>query len=165
MPIMDANAIEVFSRSPEQTRRVGMRLGGFLRAGDVICLQGELGAGKTTLVQGLAAGWGSVDDVSSPTYVLVNIYRRPDSQRLYHLDTYRVETIPEAEELDLDDMISQGPLVIEWPERLGAILPEEHLWIQLTFQDDERRSMLMTGHGDRYEHLLVELRQAIFGVV
>src|SRR5665648_780012 len=72
MPILDANTLEIFSRSPEQTRRIGMRLGMFLQPGDVICLQGELGAGKTTLVQGVAQGWGSLDAVSSPTFVPVS---------------------------------------------------------------------------------------------
>ncbi|HCC79354.1 MAG: tRNA (adenosine(37)-N6)-threonylcarbamoyltransferase complex ATPase subunit type 1 TsaE [Chloroflexi bacterium GWB2_49_20] len=165
MPILDANTLEIFSRSPEQTRRVGMRLGGLLQPGDLICLQGELGAGKTTLVQGLAQGWGSLEAVSSPTFVLVNIYRRPDSSNLFHLDTYRLESIPEAEELDLDDMLMQGPLVIEWPERLKPILPEEYLWVQLAYQDEEQRSMLFSPRGERYVQLLAEFRQSVFGVV
>ena len=76
MPILDAHTLEFFSRSPEQTRRVGMRLGEHLEAGDFICLQGELGAGKTTLAQGLAQGWGTMDSVSSPTFILVNVYQR-----------------------------------------------------------------------------------------
>ena len=87
MPILDAHMLEFFSRSPEQTRRIGMRLGGSLKTGDVICLQGELGAGKTTFVQGLAQGWGSIDTVSSPTFILVNQYRRADGGKLFHLDT------------------------------------------------------------------------------
>ena len=91
MPIIEANAFEFFSRSPDQTRRVGMRLGAMLRSGDVVCLDGDLGSGKTTLVQGVAAGWGSTDAVSSPTFVLVNIYRREDDVRLAHLDAYRLE--------------------------------------------------------------------------
>jgi tRNA threonylcarbamoyladenosine biosynthesis protein TsaE len=142
-----------------------MRLGGFLQPGDVICLQGELGAGKTTLVQGVAQGWGSLDAVSSPTYILVNIYRRPDSCSLFHLDTYRIETISEAEELDLDDMLVQGPLLIEWPERLMPILPEDHLWVKLNYQDDEQRSMLFSPHGERYLELMDEFRQSVFGVI
>lgn len=165
MPILNANTLEIFSRSPEQTRRVGMRLGGLLLPGDVICLQGELGAGKTTLVQGLAQGWGSLDDVSSPTFMLVNIYRRPDSTCLFHLDTYRIESIPEAEELDLEDMLMQGPLVVEWPERLKAILPSASLWVQLTYQAEEHRSMLFSASGERHLRLLADFRQLVFGVV
>jgi len=77
MPILDPNSMEFISRSAEQTRRVGMRLGTLLQTGDVICLIGDLGSGKTTFVQGLASGWGSLDPVSSPTFVLVNVYRHP----------------------------------------------------------------------------------------
>src|SRR5512144_74125 len=102
MPILDAHALEFFSRSPEQTRRLGMRLGTLLQAGDLVCLQGDLGAGKTTLVQGLAQGWGALDGVSSPTFVLVNSYRRPDSRPLFHFDAYRIVSVEEAEELDVD---------------------------------------------------------------
>jgi len=165
MPILDANTLEFFSRSPEQTRRVGMRLGALLEPGDVICLQGELGTGKTTLVQGLAQGWGSLDPVSSPTFVLVNLYRRPDAHCLFHLDAYRLESIQEAEELDMDDMLEQGPLVIEWAERLAALLPRERLWVQMTYQDEEHRAMLFNALGGRYSQILVEFRQAVYGVI
>ncbi len=75
-PILDPHSCELISLSPEQTRRVGMRLGALLQVGDVLALSGDLGAGKTTLMQGIASGWGSLDAVSSPTFVLVNVYRR-----------------------------------------------------------------------------------------
>ena len=68
MPVLDHNSLEFISRSAEQTRRVGMRFGGVLQTGDVVCLAGDLGSGKTTLVQGIAAGWGSLDAVSSPSF-------------------------------------------------------------------------------------------------
>jgi tRNA threonylcarbamoyladenosine biosynthesis protein TsaE len=164
MPILDPNAFEFFSRSPGQTRRLGMRLGRLLRPGDVVCLQGELGAGKTTFVQGVAQGWGSLDPVSSPTFILVNIYRRPDSARLFHLDGYRLESAPEAEELDLDGMLAEGPLLVEWPERLEPALPGERLWLKLEHVDEEQRQMQVTGRGKRYEELLTDYRRVIFGV-
>ena len=90
-----------------------MRLGGELNTGDVICLQGDLGAGKTTFVQGLAQGWGSIDLASSPTFILVNEYRRANGSLIFHLDAYRLESTPEAEELDLDSMLAEGLLIIE----------------------------------------------------
>ena len=164
MPILDPNAFEFFSRSPGQTRRLGMRLGRLLRPGDVICLQGELGAGKTTFAQGVAQGWGSLDPVSSPTFILVNIYRRPDSARLFHLDAYRLESVPEAEELDLDGMLAEGPLLVEWPERLEPALPGERLWLKLEHVDEEQRQMQITGKGQRYEELLADYRRVVFGV-
>src|SRR5436190_23920685 len=100
MPILDLHTTDFFSRSPDQTRRIGMRLGGALQAGDVICLQGDLGAGKTTFVQGLAQGWGSMDAVTSPTFILVNMYRRTDQFQLFHMDAYRLDSIADGEALD-----------------------------------------------------------------
>lgn len=163
MPILDAHTIDFFSRSPEQTRRVGMRLGGSLRAGDVICLQGALGAGKTTLVQGLAKGWGSLDPASSPTFILVNEYRRADGALLFHMDAYRLESVPEAEELDLDAMLTQGPLVIEWPERIRKLIPGEHIWVDLEYLAEEHRQMRFQSRGRRSDSLLEDLRQSMFG--
>jgi tRNA threonylcarbamoyladenosine biosynthesis protein TsaE len=165
MPILAPNTIEFFSRSAEQTRRVGMRLGAMLGPGDLVCLQGDLGAGKTTFVQGLAQGWGSTDAVSSPTFVLVNVYRKPEGAMLFHLDTYRIDSTPEAEELDLDTMLAQGPLVIEWAERVQTLLPAENFWIKLEYLDEEQRLMLVTANGKHYESLLLELRQGMFGFV
>jgi tRNA threonylcarbamoyladenosine biosynthesis protein TsaE len=164
MPILDANSLDFFSRSPEQTRRLGMRLGKLLRPGDLICLQGELGAGKTTLVQGLAQGWGAVDPVSSPTFVLVNVYRRPDAGQLFHLDAYRLDSAAEAEELDLDALLEQGPLVVEWAERVVATLPAERLWAQLEYESEEHREMHFAAEGERYASLLEGLRQGVYGV-
>jgi len=163
MPILDAHTLEFFSRSPEQTRRVGMRLGGLLRRGDVVCLQGELGAGKTTLVQGLAQGWGSLDPVSSPTFIIVNNYRRPDDGQLYHMDAYRLVSAFEAVELDLDEMLAQGPLLVEWPERIQEILPDERMWISFEYIAEENRQLLIRAEGLRYDGLLAELRQVMFG--
>lgn len=163
MPILDSHTIEFFSRSPEQTRRIGMRLGGELKAGDVICLQGNLGAGKTTFAQGLAQGWGSQDSVSSPTFMIVNLYRRANGDQLFHLDAYRLESIPEAEELDLDSMLAEGALIIEWPERLGSLIPEDRLWINLDHVADEQRQMRFNARGKRCDELLDGMRQSIFG--
>jgi tRNA threonylcarbamoyladenosine biosynthesis protein TsaE len=155
MPILDAHTLEFFSRSPEQTRRVGMRLGNLLQSGDVICLQGDLGAGKTTFVQGMAQGWGSLDPVSSPTFIIVNIYRRPDKGQLFHMDAYRLDSTPEAAELDLDEMLAQGSLLIEWPD--------DCMWISFEYVAEENRQMLIRAAGTRYDDLLAKLRQDLFG--
>ncbi len=163
MPILDAHMLEFFSRSPEQTRRIGVRLGGSLKTGDVICLQGNLGAGKTTFVQGLAQGWGSIDSVSSPTFILVNQYRRADGGLFFHLDAYRLDSVPEAEELDLDAMLAEGALIIEWPERLGNLIPAENLWINLDHIAEEHRQMNFHARGKRFDGLLDGVRQSMFG--
>lgn len=165
MPILNPNAMEFISRSASQTRRVGMRLGAYLKSGDVVCLIGDLGSGKTTFVQGLAAGWGSLDQVSSPTFVLVNVYRGPDDQNLYHLDAYRLSGPGEALELDLDELISNGPLVVEWADRIRTALPEESLNVHLHLIDEEQRDMVFSANGERYSDLLVKVRKQIFGVL
>lgn len=156
--------MEFISRSPEQTRRAGMRLGALLKPGDVICLAGDLGSGKTTLVQGISAGWGSLDAVSSPTFVLVNVYRGPRKQRLYHLDAYRLSGPEEAEDLDLHLMQESGPLVIEWAERIESALPQARLWIALRYVDDQQRDLMITANGGRYLDLLRAFRRQVFGV-
>ncbi len=164
MPILDQHTFDFLSRSPEQTRRIGVRLGQVLIPGDMVCLRGELGSGKTTLVQGLAQGWGSLDDVSSPTFVLVNEYRRPDGARLFHMDAYRLESESEAAELDIDRMISEGALVVEWPERVDGILPAESLRVGLEFVAEEQRQMRFQACGGRYDLMLDALQQMMFGV-
>lgn len=163
MPILDDRNFEFFSHSPDQTRRLGIHLGGHLRQGDIICLEGNLGSGKTTLVQGIGHGWGTLDPVTSPTYVIVNEYRRPNDELLFHIDAYRLEDSLEAEQLDLDRMLAQGPLVIEWAERIKAALPSQHLWIQLTHSADEHRTMLLVSQGKRYEAMVEHLRRKIYG--
>ncbi|MEW6284935.1 MAG: tRNA (adenosine(37)-N6)-threonylcarbamoyltransferase complex ATPase subunit type 1 TsaE [Chloroflexota bacterium] len=163
MPVLDLHSLDFFSRSPEQTRRLGARLGAVLRPGDVICLQGDLGAGKTTFVQGVAKGWGSQDTVSSPTFVLVNEYRRADGSLLFHMDAYRLASIPEAEELDLDSMLADGALLIEWPERIDGLVPPEHLWVRLEHVDEEERELKFKAVGGRYDELLDVIRRAVGG--
>jgi tRNA threonylcarbamoyladenosine biosynthesis protein TsaE len=163
-PILDQNSLEIISRSAEQTRRVGMRLGSLLQPRDVICLSGDLGAGKTTFVQGLAAGWGSLDQATSPTFVLVNLYRRTDLHRLYHLDAYRLTGPSEAIDLDFDEMMYQGSLVIEWADRIVAALPKERLWVSLQWMEDTHRNLLFSACGGRYDALLVAFREQVYGV-
>lgn len=140
-----------------------MRLGSLLQKGDILCLVGDLGSGKTTLVQGLAAGWGSLDRVTSPTFVLVNVYRHPDGQQLYHLDAFRLNSAAQAEELDIHAMLEAGPLVVEWAERIERALPTENLWATLKLVDDNQRDLLLQARGLHYEALLAMLRRLVYG--
>ena len=158
MPILDQNSFEFISRSPDQTRRIGIRLGSMLKPKDVICLSGDLGAGKTTLTQGIAAGWGSLDQATSPTFVLAKNYRRPDGSEMVHLDAYRLENAFEAEDLDIDRMVNVGPFIVEWPERILEALPEDHLWIKMTWLGDERRGIMITPQGKRHTYILDKLK-------
>jgi len=163
MPVLDRQSLEFISRSADQTRRAGMRLGALLQPGDLVCLIGELGAGKTTLVQGISAGWGSLDAANSPTFVLVNLYRRPDGNRLFHLDSYRLSGAAEAEDLDLDALLESGSLVIEWADRIQRALPAEYLWATLKIIDDTQRDLVFTAQGDRSQALLAVFRRKVFG--
>lgn len=163
MPILDINSLEYISRSVEQTRRAGLRLGGLIRPGDVICLNGELGSGKTTLVQGIAAGWGSLDPVSSPTFILINVYRRPYGQTLYHLDAYRIVDPIEAEDLDLNYILDHSPLVVEWADRIHKVLPEQNLTINLRYVNEEQRDLVYTAYGDRYIDILHQFHRQVYG--
>ncbi len=140
-----------------------MRLGSLLKPGDLVALVGDLGSGKTTLVQGIAAGWGTLDPVSSPTFVLVNVYRHLDGVRLFHLDAYRLNRPAEALDLDLETMLDQGPMVVEWAERVQTVLPGEGLWIHLNYIDETQRDLIFSGHGKYYEDLLSAFRRLVYG--
>lgn len=164
MPILDEHSLDFVSHSPDQTRRLGVRLGELLKPGDLVLLAGDLGAGKTTFAQGIARGWGSLDPVTSPTFVLINEYRRADEARLYHFDGFRLEDGAEAASLGLQEMIEEGgPLLIEWPERVQSMLPEHGLWVHLRWVDDSRRALRLEAHGARSETLLRQFRKAAFG--
>ncbi len=158
MLVNESRTVKLISHSPEQTRRTGERLGGALQTGDVVCLQGDLGAGKTTFVQGIAQGWGSLDSVSSPTFILVNNYRRADGNQLFHMDAYRLDSPAEAEQLDLDSMLAEGALLIEWPERMERLIPAENLWIQFSHSAENERELKFTASGKRSDDLLDLIR-------
>jgi tRNA threonylcarbamoyladenosine biosynthesis protein TsaE len=165
MPILDERTLEFISRSPEQTRRLGARLGELLHGGELLCLEGKLGAGKTCLAQGIATGWGVTGPVRSPSFTLIHEFRRPgDRQKLYHVDLYRIANSAEAWALGLDDIwISRSVCIIEWPERAQDILPAERLWIRLTALDEMRRMLRVVAEGEPYQTLLEGFRHAAFG--
>ena len=164
MPILDSNTVECFSSSADQTHRFGMRLGGLLKPGDLVGLSGDLGAGKTTLISGVAKGWGSPDPVTSPTFVIVNEYYRPDNSVLFHMDAYRIGSLWEAEELDFERMLQKGPMLIEWAEQIEPILPKDRLWIKMKYISDGVRSFTLEPVGKRYTALTSEFRRLCFGV-
>jgi len=159
MPILDPNSFEFISRSPDQTRRIGIRIGNLVQPQDVICLSGELGAGKTTLAQGIANGWGAIDRATSPTFVLVKNYKRPDDSEMFHLDAYRLQSAIEAENLDLDQMISSGPIIIEWPERILEALPDAYFWINLNWLGEEQRGLIINPRGQHYKNMLETIKK------
>jgi tRNA threonylcarbamoyl adenosine modification protein YjeE len=128
------------------THAFGARLGAQLTQGDVVCLAGNLGAGKTTLARGVIEAWtGQAEDAPSPTYTLVQTYEGPRGE-LWHVDLYRLKRPQEAWELGLEEAFTTAATLIEWPERLEGHLPHDRLDIALAPEGEGRRAAL-TGHG------------------
>jgi tRNA threonylcarbamoyladenosine biosynthesis protein TsaE len=166
VPILKQGELDIISHSEEQTQRLGVRLGGLLQPGDVICLSGDMGAGKTAFAVGIGKGWGASTPLTSPTFNLIHEHRREsDGMRLFHLDCYRLRGPSDAESIGLDDVLSaQGAVILEWPENISAVLPKERLWVELRVLEMTRRNFVMEGAGKRYEELLNKFREATFGV-
>jgi tRNA threonylcarbamoyladenosine biosynthesis protein TsaE len=166
MPILDPNVVEFVSGSAAQTLRLGERLGKLLRGGEVICLEGNLGAGKTCLAQGIGRGWGAADDLTSPTFTLIHELRRAqDKAHLYHVDLYRIEKESEAWMLGLTDLMdTTASVLIEWPDRAPSLLPLDRLWITLEFVDDTRRRLTFQAADDFHLELLNTFKRDAFGV-
>ena len=135
------------SEGPDETRRLGEGLGGLLQVGDVVLLSGQLGAGKTVFVQGVARGIGVTGPVSSKSFVLLGEYQ--GSIPLYHADLYRLEAEEEAEELGLDDYCSDGALMVEWPERAPDAFPVDRLHIEFSITGVSSRELTIEPSGER----------------
>lgn len=165
-PILNQHTLEFVSRSPDQTRRLGARLGALLQGGDVICMEGPLGSGKTCLAQGIGRGWGVGRTLISPSFVLVREYTRPtDTVRLYHVDLYRVSGAGEALSLGMAEFLGDehAVCIIEWAERAQSLIPVEHLWVNLESADQTRRALYFVAQGERHTELLREFRRVTFG--
>jgi tRNA threonylcarbamoyladenosine biosynthesis protein TsaE len=149
-------ALDVLTHSPAQTYQLGQQLGAMIREGDLICLRGELGAGKTTLAAGIGNGWGAREIVNSPTFVLVNEYTDSRGCRLYHIDAYRLRDAADSQSIALDDLLDDphGAVMIEWAERVQEALPDECLQIDLVAVDDHTRQVKLEARGERHRRLL-----------
>jgi len=149
----------IISRSVSQTKRLGRLIASQLMPGDIICLFGQLGAGKTVLAKGIAAGLG-VDEteVISPSFVLMRPHRGK-KLTMYHFDLYRLEALPHIAALGYEEYFyGAGVTVVEWAERLKGLLPGQYLKIEasLTKKDSERRFKI-SALGSRYKKLLEEI--------
>ncbi|MFP4634547.1 MAG: tRNA (adenosine(37)-N6)-threonylcarbamoyltransferase complex ATPase subunit type 1 TsaE [Nitriliruptoraceae bacterium] len=147
------------STSPDQTRAIAAALAPVLRAGDVVALSGELGAGKTCFVQGAARGLGIEQRVTSPTFVLVKLYagRLP----LVHCDVYRLETLLDVQQLGDEVLAPDAVTCIEWGDAVAALLPDDHLEVELTHTEDGARQVSVTGHGPGWDVRCEELAAAL----
>ena len=150
--------LELISRSPEQTQRLGVRLGELALPGDIFLLVGGLGTGKTCLTQGIAWGLDIREYTMSPSFVIMRELhgRLP----LYHIDLYRLDRIEEIADLGLDDYLyGNGVCVIEWAEKGLSQLPAEHLMIEISYLSDTERSLQMKPSGQRYLEIVAQLKQ------
>lgn len=148
--------------SPEETAGLGEKLAPFLNAGDLICLNGDLGAGKTRFVQGLARGLGVDGPVTSPTFTLINEYQ--GKLPLYHMDVYRLGDPLEMEDLGYEEYFyGDGVTVMEWAGRVKELLPEERLDIFMNRcpEGEDLREITMVPLGERYRRAVEELMTVV----
>lgn len=142
-------SLNITTNSAEQTQTFGQRLAASLAPGDVICLWGELGTGKTTLTQGICRGLQSKETAVSPSYGLIHEYQGICD--IYHLDLYRLDNSAQAEEIGITDYLyGQGISILEWPERIRDILPSQRLDIQITRLDQLTRKIEARTSGDKW---------------
>lgn len=131
----------IISQNPQQTSDIGRRVARELKAGDVLALAGDLGAGKTHFVKGLAEGLGVASDVTSPTFTLIHEYpgeRLP----LFHIDLYRLETDDEVLNIGLDDYLnSDGVTAIEWADKFPALMPAGVRWVRIRPLEGDTREI------------------------
>jgi len=135
------------TRTADETHALGRRVGALLRAGDVVVLDGELGAGKTVFAKGIAIALGISEPVVSPTFTVVREYDAPTP--LVHVDVYRLDHLQELHDLGFDDLVGRDAVtVVEWGDRVSALLPADRLDVHLTLgADDDERSVSLEATG------------------
>lgn len=136
------------SNSPEETEQIAKKLAERLMPGDVVCLNGELGAGKTAFTKGLCSALGVTDYVSSPTYTIVNCY--DGRLKVCHMDAYRLEDSSEMYEIGFEDYLTEAVCIIEWSVRIEDILPEKRIEIVIMRDIDK---------GDDYREIIIEEKE------
>lgn len=163
-PILDEQTVDFISHSTDQTRRMGARMGQLLDGGEVLCLVGDLGTGKTCLVQGIGQGLGVANQITSPTFTLVSEYAGT-RLALYHIDLYRIVDVKAAFTFGLDEYLyGDGVCAIEWAERVQQLWPQEYLLVSLRHIDESKRGLTLRGFGEHYERLVMRFRHSAFGV-
>lgn len=149
---------KLISQSFQETQDFGKRLAKKLGSGDIICFYGDLGSGKTTMIQGIARGLKvGRDYVHSPTFTLLNVYEH-GKLPLYHFDLYRIEQPEEMFDIGYDEFLyGEGVSVVEWSERFGKLLPKERLEIHLKHRSEQKREISIKAKGRHYEKVIEKL--------
>jgi tRNA threonylcarbamoyladenosine biosynthesis protein TsaE len=152
----------LYTQSAGETERLGEVIGGLLQPGDVVALNGDLGAGKTCLARGVARGLGVRDRVTSPTFTLINEYN--GMIPLYHMDMYRLGSPEELEDLGYEEyFFGPGATLLEWAGQVEQYLPRRRLDIFITKlpDDEEKRKFELVPHGERFEQMVKELTRRV----
>lgn len=150
--------IQIKLNGLEETKDFGIKLGELLNGGDILCLNGDLGAGKTTLTKSIGLGLGVTDYITSPTFALINEYegRIP----VYHFDVYRLENVEDLDDLGFDDYFyGKGVSIIEWADKIEKSLPKERIVLDIEKGENiDSRVINITGYGNSYNRVIEELR-------
>lgn len=141
----------------KDTEEFGKRLGNVLKKGDIVCLNGDLGAGKTTLTKSIGIGLGVSEYITSPTFALINEY--DGRLKVYHFDVYRLENIDELDDLGFDEyFFGDGVCIIEWAEKIEGMLPKEIIVLNIEKgEESDKRVVSIAGSGSRYKEVLREM--------
>ncbi len=150
---MPPSRVQIVSASPEGTHEIGRILGKHARPGDIFLLTGDLGAGKTTLTQGILWGMGADEYVRSPTFVMVTEYEA--DMPLYHVDLYRIDRLDQLDELGLDELVDDGGVVVvEWAEKAAELFPGGRLEVHIERLGDDSRRLSLSSTASEYDRFL-----------
>lgn len=149
--------MKIILKSLEETQKFGVKLGNALKKGDILCLNGDLGAGKTTLTKSIGIGLGVNEYITSPTFALINQYS--GKLPVYHFDVYRLENVEEIYDLGFDEYFyGNGVCIIEWADKIEKMIPKERIVIDIEKTEDlDGRIIKISGFQERYEELVREL--------
>lgn len=150
--------MEIKLNSLQETEEFGIRLGKLLKSGDILCLNGDLGAGKTTMTKSIGIGLDVEEYITSPTFALINQYR--GRIPVYHFDVYRLENVDELYDLGFDEyFFGNGVCIIEWAEKINKMIPKEKIVINMQKGNNENERILhIDGYGKSYEDIIKELK-------
>lgn len=154
--------LEYQTSSITETQRIGEKIGNLLKPGDVVRLEGDLGAGKTTIAQGICCGLGVKEPVTSPTFAIMHHY--DGKYPIYHIDAYRIDSELELQELGLEEFLDgEGVSLVEWAEKIITIMPRVYLLVQIENLENDPQARVITikgeGTQEAYDRLLKELAE------
>ncbi|MDK2807062.1 MAG: tRNA threonylcarbamoyladenosine biosynthesis protein TsaE [Thermoanaerobacterium sp.] len=146
------------TKSPNETEKIGFKLGNLLKRGSIVLISGELGVGKTVFTKGIAKGMGIDDYVTSPTFMIVNEHL--GDIPLYHFDVYRIDDYTELYDIGYEEYFyGDGVCVIEWPEKIKPLIPKENIFIRMNMGDTfDERTIEIVSNGEKYDEVVKEMK-------